>query len=70
MHFFQIFLHEIFQRPLKVLNKKLKLGEKIPLTFAYRPLQTAHQKIGLPAKNKKKTCTEIKIFNVDLWREI
>ena len=54
MHFFQIFLHEIFKDPLKVLNKKLKLGEKIPLTFAYRPLQTAHQKIGLPAKNKKK----------------
>ena len=29
MHFFQIFLHEIFKDPLKVLNKKLKLGQKI-----------------------------------------
>jgi hypothetical protein len=58
MHFFRIFTHEIFKDPLKVLNKKLKLGQKNSLTFAYRPLQSAQQKIRLPAKIKK-TCTEI-----------
>jgi hypothetical protein len=69
MHFLRIFLHEIFKDPLKMLNKKLMFAKNFPLTFAYRPLQSAQQKIHMPAKIKK-TCTEIKYILRRSRREI
>ena len=65
MHFFRIFPHEIFKDSLKVLNKKLKFGQKISLDFCLYTPSKCPTKNSPACKNKKKLVQKSNIFYVD-----